>query len=61
MATFIFPNPLELTETIIISQLFETITHLEINRDEKYEYEEKRIKLNVEPNMSYVDLKKFFK
>ncbi len=61
MATFVFPNPLELKETIIISQLFETITHLEISRDEKYEYEEKRIRLNVEPNMSYVDLKKFFK
>ena len=58
LPTFVFPNPLNLGQTIIVSQIIDTINHIELNKDEKYEFEEKRIKL-PEPNIAYVELKKY--
>jgi len=48
-------------QTVIISQTLDSINHIEINGDEMYEYEEKRIKLKNDINQGYLELKKFFK
>lgn len=61
LPTFVFPNPLNLSQTIIVSQTLDSISHLDFNKYEEYTYEEKRIKLNEETNVSYLMLKKFFK
>ena len=46
-------------QTIIISQSVSSIEHIEINGDERYEYEERRIKLKDDINQGYLELKKF--
>lgn len=61
MPAFIFPNPINLKESILVYQNLENIFHYELNVDLENHYIEIRIKFEDKPLNNYPKLKQFMK